>query len=84
MIHLVAFRSADAGVQSFAVHADPALILMVLLVLSCFRPVAVTVLKLIKEVVPMVYNAIMLVAKEFIETLWTFSISVTAGLALLT
>ena len=82
------FRSADAGVQSIFLLTKTALILKALLFISLFKPLLKTLKTMakyfLKEVIPMVFNALKLVADEFIDTVRAFCIGVLAGLALLT
>lgn len=65
--------------------ANAALILKVLFVISLFKTLSkVTGSIALKEVMPMVPNAIKMVTAEFLDTVVAFSISAVAGLALLT
>lgn len=66
----------------------PALILKALFIISLFKPVYKTLILVaeyfIKEVMPMILNALKLVTADFIDTFKSFCISVVAGVALLT
>jgi len=73
-----------AGVLSSALFDQPALVLLALFVLSLIRSIFSAPLGKIKEVIPMVNNATKLVVRESLDSFWAFSISVGAGLALLT